>query len=1131
MNNLKNNFIIEIYNCKALIVLLLMGSMVISCKKQVPLFTLSDPGKTGIHFQNLLPVNDTSFDILDYLYYFNGGGVGIGDINNDGLTDIYFTSNLGSNKLYLNKGNFVFEDITAKAGVKGISDWNTGVTMADVNGDGLLDIYVCAVGNFKNLKGKNELYINNGDLTFTESAEAYGLAITAFSTQATFFDYDKDGDLDMFLVCHSVHSVESYKSASERKIGSPQSGDKLFINEQKDGKAHFREVTAEAGIYNSATGYGLNVIVGDFNNDNWDDIYVSNDFHENDYYYLNNRDGTFKETNETAFGHESRFSMGSDVADMNNDGWLDIITLDMLPKNEKVLKSSASDDPFDIYKYKMSYGYHTQYSRNCLQLNVGGGKYFSEVGLYSGIEATDWSWSPLAADFDNDGIKDLFITNGIVKRPNDLDYVKFTSDPAIFQSLEKGKTADKQAIDKMPSGKVANYIFQGQHDLRFVDKSKEWGFDEPTLSNGSAYADLDNDGDLDIIINNINGPAMVYKNNSREKNNQHFIDIQLTGSGFNTNGFGAKVIIKNKGAIQLNYLTASRGFLSASTKIIHFGLGPDANIDTLQVIWPSGKMQQLFNVKANQRLLINEENAVIERSSLLPVDSLGSGPLLFGNITSEMKVDWKHEENNFVDFNVQALIPHMVSTQGPKIAVGDINKDGLDDFFVCGARDQASALFIQNKDGTFKSQQQALFAEDATNEDVNALFFDANGDGYPDLYVACGGNEFWGKESALQDRLYINNGKGEFTKSNGLPLFYGNSSVAVTADFDKDGDMDIFVGGRVISKRYGDIPPSYLLINDGRGNFTVAPDNVAPGLSKIGLVTDAVWTDQNMDGWQDLVIVGEWMPVTLFSNNNGKLENKTVAAGLDKTTGLWLSVKAADIDDNGFPDLLVGNLGENSKLKASIDFPLQLYTGDMDVNGAADQVLAVAKEGKYYTFSNKEDLEKQFPAMIRKRYEGYSQMAGQTVAEIFGDQLNRMNKLSVNTLSSCLLRNSGKTYTVERMPDQVQWFPVFAWSVADFDGDGRKDILAAGNFYGVVPFEGRYDAGYGQVLINKNKGWSAPTPLQSGLKIDGEVRNIQLLKSNNNRVIYVAARNNEKLFFFETIKKKFQTERILNLKK
>ncbi len=1128
MDNSKNNCVIEYHKNRAVLAFLLINLVLVSCNKTTPLFSLLAADKTGIHFQNSLPVNDTGFNILDYLYYFNGGGVATGDINNDGLIDIFFTSNLGINKLYLNKGNFLFEDITEKAGVKGLSNWKTGVTMADVNGDGLLDIYVCAVGNYKRLKGRNELYINNGfspsgkrrgEVTFTESAETYGLAVTALSTQASFLDYDKDGDLDMFLVCHSVHSVESFRSAKERKFNSPESGDKLFINEHNEGKLHFREVTRQAGIYNSATGYGLNVLVGDFNNDNWDDIYVSNDFHENDYYYLNNKDGSFSETNEKAFGHESRFSMGSDAADLNNDGWLDIITLDMLPKDEKVLKSSASDDSYDIYQFKKSYGYHNQYSRNCLQLNVGGGRYFSEIGLYSGIEATDWSWAALAADFDNDGIKDLFITNGIVKRPNDLDYVKYVSNPEILQSLEKGKTSDKVAINKMPSGEATNYMFRGQPNFKFIDQSKEWGFEEPTLSNGAAYADLDNDGDLDLIINNINSPAMVYKNNSRERNKQSFLDIELKGSGYNTNAYGAKVVIKNKGKLQLNYLTGSRGFLSSSTKIIHFGLGQEKNIDTLQVLWPSGKLQQLTNVKANQRLIVKEENANFSGRLCLPADSVKNEALLFKDVTNEKGINWKHQENDFVDFNVQSLIPHMVSTEGPKLAVGDINKDSLDDFFVCGASGQASALFVQNKDGTFKQEQQELFAEDAINEDVNALFFDANVDGSPDLYVACGGNEFWGNKKALQDRLYINNGKGKFTKSSGLPLFYGNSSVAVSADFDKDGDMDLFVGGRVVSKKYGEAPPSYLLINDGKGNFSIARNNIAPGLNNIGMVTDATWTDKNMDGWPDLVIVGEWMPITIFLNNHGLLENRTEAEGLGNTTGLWQSVKADDIDNNGFPDLLVGNWGENSKLKANLEYPLKLYIGDVDGNGDADQVMAVAKEGNYYTFSNKEDLEKQFTAVIRKHYESYRQMAGKTVSEIFGDQIKSMKELTANTLSTSLLWNSGKRYRIEEMPAQVQWFPVFAWYAADFDGDGEKDILAVGNFYGAIPFEGRYDAGYGQLLLRKNKRWLAPSSLESGLKLDGEIRSIQKLKTKNKQSLYVAARNNDSLMVLQPTRK------------
>jgi hypothetical protein len=1090
--------------------LLAISFFLLSCHRSTPLFTLVEPGNSGIYFQNKLPVDDTTFNILDYIYYFNGGGVATGDINNDGLIDIFFTSNLGENKLYLNKGNFKFEDITAKAGVAGKSNWKTGVTMADVNGDGFLDIYVCAVGNYKKLHGRNELYINNGDGTFTASAKEYGLDIEAFSTQATFFDYDKDGDLDMFLVCHSVHSTESLGTSKGRATNSLQCGDKLFINEQKDGRTHFREVTQSAGIYSSALGYGLNAIVGDFNNDNWDDIYVSNDFHENDYYYLNNRDGTFTETNEAAFGHESRFSMGSDAADFNNDGWLDIITMDMLPKDEKVLKCSAGDDPFDIFNFKRSYGYHTQYSRNCLQLNVAGGKHFSDIGLYAGVEATDWSWCPLVADFDNDGIKDLFVTNGIVKRPNDLDYIKFANSPSVFHLLENGKTADQSTIDRMPSGKTPNYIFAGSPEMKFEDRSGDWGFGVPTLSNGAAYADLDNDGDLDLIVNNINDPAGVYRNNARETGKNNYLDVLLQGNKNNTAGIGAKVVLKADNKLQLNYVAGSRGFLSASTEVVHFGLGSQTNIDTLEVLWPSGKIQRLMGVKANQRLKLRETDAVVGTGDLLPTDNGSTRSALFEDITSRLKIGWKHRENTFSDFNVQALIPHMVSTQGPKLAVADINKDGLDDFFVCGARGQQGALYQQQKDGTFRSIQESLFAEDSASEDVNALFFDANGDGFPDLYVVSGGNEFAFKEKQLQDRLYLNDGKGEFRKYSGLPEIYGNKSVAVAADFDRDGDLDLFIGGRVVANSYGVSPTSYLLLNDGKGNFSIAPDSVAAGLSHIGMVTDAVWTDKDQDGWQDLVIVGEWMPITYFRNNRGKLENKTVEAGLSKTAGLWQSIKAEDIDKDGFPDLLAGNWGANSKLTASEDYPLELFVGDIDGNGVTDQILGVSKGGQCYPFLNKENIEKQLP-VIRKKFANYASMAGLTVDQIFGEHLQYMKKLTANTLYTSMLINTGDHYRVEKMPAPVQWFPVFAWAVSDFNGDGWKDILAAGNFFGVSPFEGRYDAGFGQVLLQTKKGWLTPLPIESGLIVNGEVRDIQKLRTGSNQYIYLIARNNDSL--------------------
>ena len=903
---------------------------------------------------------------------------------------------------YLNKGNFKFEDITEKAGVQGKGNWKTGVTIADVNGDGLLDIYVCEVGKYKNFHGRNELFINNGDLTFTEKAHEYGLDAEGFNTQAVFFDYDHDGDLDMFLVNHSVHSTDTYVNAAARLVKNDVSGDKLFRN---DG-GHFTEVTEQAHIYSSIIGYGLNVVVGDMNNDGWDDIYVSNDFHENDYYYVNQQDGTFREMNAEAFGHESRFSMGSDIADINNDGWLDIVTLDMLPADEKVLKSSAGDDPLEIFNYKLSYGYHYQYARNCLQLNTGGGKKFSDIALYAGIAATDWSWSPLVADFDNDGIKDLFVTNGIVRRPNDLDYIKFTSGSGINEPLQNRKTFDRELIKKMPGGKVHNYIFKGTDSQKYIDKSFDWGFKTPTWSNGAAYADLDNDGDLDLVINNINEPAALYRNNATQQSGNHFLDVELKGNAPNKFGIGAKVLAKQKGQLQLGYVNTTRGFESSSLQYVHFGMKRQDVIDTLQVIWPDGKSQMIFNVKTDQRITISYQPDAHLQYTLLPsADNAGK---MFVDITDAVNLPYKHHENNFNDFNIQPLIPHKVSTQGPKLAVADVNSDGLDDFYVCGAKGQPGKLFIQTSTGKFFSADENIFAADSLCEDVNAVFFDADGDGDQDLYVVSGGNETE-KDISNADRLYMNDGKGGFIKSNGLPVLYGNKSVAVAADVDHDGDMDLFVGGRVVAGRYGDIPKSYLLLNDGKGKFTVAAESMAPGLQYTGMVTDAAWTDIDKDGWPDLVIVGEWMPITIFKNQKGKLVNATASCGLEHSTGLWTTLHIADINNDGFDDILAGNWGTNSKLHADEKYPLELYVDDFDNNGSLDQVMAVENSGKYYTFLGKEELESQLPSVIKKKYLGYASFAGQTMEDVFAKKLNHAKKYTAEILSSVVLINNKKT--------------------------------------------------------------------------------------------------------------------------
>ncbi len=1076
------------------------------------LFELLSPAATGVTFANTLPENP-DFNIVNFLYYYNGAGIAVGDVNNDGLPDLYFTSNVQQNRLYLNKGNYRFEDVTAHARVGGGGGWTTGATMADVDGDGYVDIYVSAI-NYLGMHGHNTLYVNNRDGTFTDRTKQFGLDFSGYSTQAAFFDFDGDGDLDMYLLNQSVRTAQSIGRGPFRENRDRMAGDRLYRN---DG-GHFIDVSAGAGIYGHAEASGLGVVVSDVNMDGCPDIYIANDFQEDDFLYLNNCDGTFRERLKQSMGHTSRFSMGVDAGDVNNDGRPDLMVADMLPDREEILKTSASAESFTLYEMKVRAGYHPQYSRNTLQLNRGLGK-FSDVGYLAGVSATDWSWGPLFADLDNDGWKDLFVTNGIYRRPNDLDYISYVGETAVQAALEKGNTDENLTLlHKMPQVPLAKYAFRNNGDLTFTDMAAAWGLGQPGFSNGAVYVDLNNIGALDLVVNNVNAPASIYRNRARELNHRGFLTVVLEGSGANTAGIGAKVMIATGKTHQLVEQSPTRGFQSSVGSRLHFGLDTAARIDSLTVVWPDRRFQVVTNVSANQTLVLSQAKAAGRYDY-----AQGGAPRapLFEDVTARVPIDYVHREDAFLDYNREPLMTALLSTEGPALAVGDVNGDGLDDLYAGGAKRQPGKLLIQQRDGRFRSVSSAVFQADSLSEDVDAAFFDANGDGRVDLYVVSAGNEFAGNHEALRDRLYINDGDGAFRRAtDALPARFDNGSCVVPADYDGDGDVDLFVGSRVVPQRYGATPPSHLLENDGAGHFTDVTAQKSDGLADAGMVTSAAWIDYDADGRLDLIVTGEWMPVRVFHQENGRFVDRTISAGLGGSEGWWNSVTAADLNADGRPDLVLGNLGLNSWIKASAKEPARLYVGDFAGNGSLQQILTSYKHGISYPAAGRDELVHAIPS-LRGRFPSYADFGASTIEKILpaAARARATIRTAQKFASSIALNNGSGIFALTALPIEAQFAPVRAALARDFDGDGKVDLLLAGNFFGVTPMRGRYDASYGTLLHGRGDGSFTAVPMDvSNLVIEGEVRHLRALRAANGDRLIVVARNDTTLQLIRAVR-------------
>ncbi|WP_157580841.1 VCBS repeat-containing protein [Segetibacter koreensis] len=1059
---------------------------------QQPLFQFLAPQQTNINFTN--PINeDESLNVLAYEYLYNGGAVAVGDINNDGLQDILFTANSKSNKLYLNLGGMKFKDITKETGLEGKpGGWKTGATMADVNGDGLLDIYLCYSGKLSEQLRKNQLFINQGNLKFVEKAKEYGLDDPSYSTQAAFFDFDNDGDLDMFLLNHNVKKYDNMELDKFRKETDELAGNKLYENQE----GHFVDVSKKAGIYQNPLTFGLGVAISDVNKDGLQDIYVTNDYNEPDYLYINNGNGTFSDETKQRFRHLSEFSMGVDIADLNNDALPDIITLDMLPEDNRRQKLLQLQENYEAFDLMMSQNLYKQYMRNMFQLNNGDGT-FSEIGRLAGISNTDWSWCPLIADFDNDGYKDIFVTTGYLRDYTNKDFLRYWGDYKVRKIIDREPMLLMDLVKAMPTTPFKNYIFKNNHDLTFSNKQADWGFDKTKMSNGAVYADLDNDGDLDLVINNINENAFIYQNMSREQSKTSYLSVQLKGKEKNTAAIGAKVVVYNNGNVQYQEVNPNRGYLSCVSTILNFGLGDGKKVDSLKIIWPDNTAQILTNISANQKLSINN-NSKNERSKS---ESNEPSKKLF--VKTDSIINYKHDVFSENDFKRQPLMLFMYSQTEPVIAKGDVNKDGMEEFFITGDKNKPGRIYIQKAGGKFEPLENVSISDENTSAVSAAVFFDANNDGNEDLYVAKGGySVFEPNTPALQDELYINDGKGHFTlTTDALPDMSACSKSCVRpCDFDGDGDIDLFIGGRVIPGMYPVAPKSFLLKNDGKGKFTAVDIPFATA----GMVTDAKWVDLNKDGKKDLILCGEMMPIMVFENTASGFVDKTNNYFSKPESGFWFTLTVADINGDGWQDIVAGNLGNNTQIRASDKEPVDLYYADFDENGSIDPFLTCYIKGVSYPFVSRDELNEQMYSM-RKKFTSYKNYADATIQQIFtADELSKANKLSATESRSVVFINKNGKFEKSPLPLQAQFSVVNNIIAKDFTGDGKEDLLLFGNHSDNRLKIGSVDANYGCLLEGDGKGnFSYIDQTRSGLCVKGDVKSVEEIVINKQKYLFI----------------------------